>query len=136
MSKVGHNSTYSSCLVILSVIKCYMIFICLVLLLLDHPPLFSRFDAVLVILVNNIFVDLISLLFQEVSGPYHLGQYIVHSEKLSLSWTLGVQFLFSILDIGSSCSHGHETTIMGPHVLVYHKFCIKVPFCVTILVYW
>ena len=41
------------------------------------------------ILVDNIVMDLVSLIFQEVSGPDHLGQDIFKSEKLFLSWTLG-----------------------------------------------
>ena len=65
------------------------------------------FDGDLVILVNNIVLDLIYLIFQEVAGLDRLGQYIFHSDKLSLSWTLGVNLLFAILDIGSSYSQGH-----------------------------
>ena len=55
-----------------------------------------RLDFSIVILVNNIDVDLVSLLFQEVSGSDHFGQDIPHSENIGLSWALGVQFFFCI----------------------------------------
>ena len=32
-----------------------------------------QFDGALVILIENIVIDIVSLLFQEVSGPDHLG---------------------------------------------------------------
>ena len=37
-----------------------------------------KFDGTLVILIDNIVVDILSLLFQEVLGTYHLCQDIVH----------------------------------------------------------
>ena len=40
--------------------------------------------------MDNIVTDLVSLLLQEVLGPDHMGQEIVHSDKLGLSWALGV----------------------------------------------
>ena len=45
MSNVGQNSTYASCLPTLSVIKYYLILICLYRLLLDHFMFFSRLLA-------------------------------------------------------------------------------------------
>ena len=58
-----------------------------------------------------------SLLFQEVSGTYHVGQDIIHFNKQGLSWTIGVQFLFNGLDIGPSYYHSHETTSVTPNIL-------------------
>ena len=72
----------------------------------------------MVILTDNIVTDLISLIFQEVSGPYHLGQYIIHYDKIGLSWTIRVTFLFNGLGICYSFSHGPETTSVAHHVLV------------------
>ena len=51
-------------------------------------------DGALIILIDNIIMDILSLFFQKVVGPDHLCQYIVHSDKLGLSWTLSVKFLF------------------------------------------
>ena len=72
----------------------------------------------MIILIYNIVVDLISLLFQEVLGPDHLGQDVVHTDKLGISLTLGVQFLFDRLDVVSSCFRIHGTTSLAPCVLV------------------
>ena len=36
-----------------------------------------QFDVTLIILIDNIVMDLVSLLFQEVLSPYHLCQDIV-----------------------------------------------------------
>ena len=72
---------------------------CLVYLLLICLPFF-QFYGTMVIFKDKITTYLVLLLFQEVSGPDHLGQDISHSNKLILSWTLGVKFLFSRLDIG------------------------------------
>ena len=66
-----------------------------------------QFDSALNILINKIVMDLVSLFFQDVSGPYYLSQNIVHSKNLNLSWTLSVKFLFSGFNIGLSGSHGH-----------------------------
>ena len=44
-----------------------------------------QFDDTLIILIDNIVMDLISLIFQEVPGQDHLCQYIVYSENLGLS---------------------------------------------------
>ena len=45
----------------------------------------TKFDDDLVILIYNIAMDIISLIFKEVSGPDHLGQEIVNYDKLILS---------------------------------------------------
>ena len=94
------------------------------------------FDDALVILTDKIAMDIVSLLFQEVPVPDHLGQEIIHSKNSGLSLCLVVQFLFTGLDIGPSCYHGHETTSMDPHILVHRKLCINVPLYVSRLVYW
>ena len=39
----------------------------------------------LVILIDNIVTDLISLIVQGVLGPDHLGQEIIHYKKIALS---------------------------------------------------
>ena len=80
-------------------------------------------------------MDLVSFLFQEVSGPYHLGQDIVYSYMLGLSLSLGVQFLFHGLEIPPSGYHGHKTTFVDPHILMNRKFCINMPLYISKLVY-
>ena len=89
----------------------------------------------MVILVKNIVIDLISLLFEEVSGSYHLVKETVYPDKLVLSLPFGAKFLFVRLNIGSWCYHGHKTTDMASHVLVHLKLCINVPLYVPELVY-
>ena len=44
-----------------------------------------KIDGDLDIFIDNIVMDMLSILFQEVLGPDHLGQYIVHSNRLGLS---------------------------------------------------
>ena len=90
----------------------------------------------LAILIVNIFMDLVSLLFQEVLGPDHQGQEIVHSEKVVLSWTLSVKFLFAGLNIGPSVYHGHKPTSVSPHILVHRKYCINIPLYISIFFHW
>ena len=51
----------------------------------------------LVILINNIVMDIVSLLFQKISDTDHQGQYIVHSNKLGISWNIGIQFVIVLL---------------------------------------
>ena len=89
----------------------------------------------MVILINSIVMDLVSLIFQEVLGPYHLGQEIIHFKNIGLSWTLGVQDLFTGLEICTSCAHCHEKTSVAPHVLVNQKLCINAPLYIYRLVY-
>ena len=53
----------------------------------DHSLyfIFLKIDGDLDIFIDNIVMDMLSILFQEVLGPDHLGQYIVHSNRLGLS---------------------------------------------------
>ena len=85
----------------------------------------------MVILVDNIVKDLVSLLFKEVWGPDYLGQEIIHFDKLSLSWTIGVQFLFTGLEIFPYCYYGHEYISVSPYVNVHCKWCINVPLYIS-----
>ena len=95
-----------------------------------------QFDGTLAILIDNIVVDLLSLIFQEVPGPDQLGQKIFHSNKINLSWSLCVQFLFSRLYICPLCSYIHTTTSVYPNTILHHKWCIKIPLYIDRLVYW
>ena len=81
-----------------------------------------QFDGDMVILIDNIGMDLVSILFQELSGPDHLGQYIVHSKNLGLSWTIFVQFLFYGLDIPPPI-----LMVIKPPVWLLVSFCTKNP---------
>ena len=51
-----------------------------------------QFDGALIIFIDDVVVDLVSLIFQELLGPYHLCQDIVDPNKLGLNWTLSVKF--------------------------------------------
>ena len=86
-------------------------------------------------MIDNIVMDLVSMIFQEVSVPDHLDQEIVHSEKIGLSLTSGVQFLFDGLYIGPYCYYGNETTSVAPHLLVHIKCCINTHLYIERLVY-
>ena len=92
-------------------------------------------DYTLIILIDKFFMDLIPLLFQELSGPYHLLQDIIYSENIGLSWTISVQFLFYGLNIGPYFYHVHEDTSVNTHILVYIKWCINVPIYIARFVY-
>ena len=85
MSKVGHNYTYTSCVVIISVIKILSDIYLSCPLATWSSTIILQFDGALVILIDNIVMDLVSIFFQGVTGPDHLGQEIVHSNKISLS---------------------------------------------------
>ena len=73
------------------------------------------------ILIDNIVTDIVYLIFQEVSGPDHLGQETVHYNKIGLSWNLGIQFLFNRLGICPYCYNVHENIIVSHYVLVNWK---------------
>ena len=49
------------------------------------PIIIFQFDGALVILVDKIVIDIVSLILQEVLSPYHLVQVIVHSNNLGLN---------------------------------------------------
>ena len=42
------------------------------------PIIIFQFDGALVILIHNIFMDILPLFFQEAPGPDHLGHGIMH----------------------------------------------------------
>ena len=80
-------------------------------------------------------MDLISLISEKLSVPYHLGRDIIHFYKIGLIWNLSVQF-FSVMDIFPSCSHGHETTSVDPNILVHRKLFINIQIFIARLVNW
>ena len=88
--------------------------------------IFLQFDGALIILIGKIVTDIVSPLFQKVSITYHLCQYIVQYNNISPSWTLSVGYFFSGLRIVPAGSHGHESTIVSPHILVSRKCYINV----------
>ena len=49
-----------------------------------------QFDDTLIILIDNIVMDIVSLLFQRVLVPYNLCQDIIHPENINLIWTISV----------------------------------------------
>ena len=102
---------------------------------ISSSTILLQFDGALIILIDKIFMDIISLFFQEVLGPYYLGQDIIHAENLVLSWNLSVQFLFSVLNIRPASYHGHETTIVAPHIIMHRKCLINAPLYINSFVY-
>ena len=94
-----------------------------------------QFDGTIIILIYNIFVDIVSLLSQEILGLDQLCQVITHSNKISLIWNIIVQLFFSVLNIGPVSYHGCESTSVNPCIVVHHKLCINIPFYIAILVY-
>ena len=49
-----------------------------------------QFGGTLINLIDNIVIYIVSIIFKEVSGTYHLYQDIAHPGKLGPGWTLSV----------------------------------------------
>jgi hypothetical protein len=85
-------------------------------------------NGALVVLIDNVFADCVSLCFQEIARPQYCWHAIIHANDLGFRGAPCVELLLRRSDDGHSSTHRDATTCVASHVRMDSERRVDPPF--------